>query len=149
VPFRTRSPASPNPGTVPSAMPEVIKPGGWPRPSGFSHGVVASGRVLAVAGQIGAEPDGRLAAGGLVPQFERALVNVAEVVAAAGGRVDDVISMTIYVLDRGAYLASREALGEVWRRRAGRHYPALTLVEVRGLLEEGALVELQALAVLP
>ena len=69
---------------------------------------------------------------------------------AAGGRIDDVVSMTIYVLDRAAYLAARPALGEVWRRRAGRHYPAMTLVEVRGLVARGrARRDLQALAVLP
>ena len=129
-------------------MSQVIKPAGWPRPSGFSHGVLARGRVLAIAGQIGAEPDGRLAADDLVAQFDRAIGNVAEVVAAAGGRIDDVVSMTIYVLDRGAYVAAREALGAAWRNRAGRHYPALTLVEVRGLAEAGALVEISALAVL-
>jgi enamine deaminase RidA (YjgF/YER057c/UK114 family) len=130
-------------------MPEVIKPEGWPRPSGFSHGVLATGRVLAVAGQVGASPEGRLVSRDLVGQLDQALSNVAEVVGAAGGRIDDVVSMTIYVLDRGAYLLAREALGEVWRRRLGRHYPALTLVEVSGLVEEGALVEVQALAVLP
>ena len=130
-------------------MPEAINPDGWDRPSGFSHGVVATGRVLAIAGQIGAEPDGRLVAGDLVAQFDRALGNVAEVVGAAGGLMDDVVSMTIYVLDRAAYLAARPALGDVWRRRAGRRYPAVSLVEVRGLVTEGALVELQALAVLP
>jgi enamine deaminase RidA (YjgF/YER057c/UK114 family) len=111
--------------------------------------MVASGRVLAVAGQIGAGPDGRLAASDLVGQFDRALANVAEVVGAAGGRMDNLVSMTIYVVDRAAYAAARPALGEVWRRRAGRHYPAIALVEVRGLVAEGALVELQALAVLP
>jgi enamine deaminase RidA (YjgF/YER057c/UK114 family) len=130
-------------------MPEVIQPEGWPRPCGTAHGVLATGRVLAVAGQTGAGPDGRLVAGGLVAQFDRALGNVAAVVIAAGGGIDDLVSMTIYVLDRGAYVAAREALGEVWRRRMGRRYPALTLVEVRGLYDEGALVELQALAVLP
>ena len=129
-------------------MPEVINPEGWARPAGFSHGMVAAGRVLAVAGQIGAGPDGRLEAG-LVAQFDRALANVAEVVSAAGGRIEDVVSMTIYVIDRAAYEAARPALGEVWRRRAGRHYPAMALVEVRGLVTEGALVEVQALAVLP
>jgi enamine deaminase RidA (YjgF/YER057c/UK114 family) len=130
-------------------MAETINPAGWDRPVGFSHGMLAAGRVLAVAGQIGAGPDGRLAAGDLVGQFDRALGNVAEVVGAAGGRMVDVVSMTIYVLDRAAYVAARPALGEVWRRRAGRHYPAMSLVEVRGLVTEGALVELQALAVLP
>ena len=129
-------------------MSEVIQPSGWPRPSGYAHGVLAAGRVLAVAGQVGAGPDGALAPG-LVAQFDRALGNVADVVGAAGGGMDDVVSMTVYVLDRAAYGAARAALGEVWRRRAGRRYPAMTLVEVKGLPTEGALVELQALAVLP
>jgi enamine deaminase RidA (YjgF/YER057c/UK114 family) len=111
--------------------------------------MVAAGRVLAVAGQIGAGPDGRLVAGDLVGQLDRALANVAEVVGAAGGRIDDVVSMTVYVTDLAAYLAARPALGEVWRQRAGRHYPAMALVEVRRLVTEGALVEVQALAVLP
>jgi enamine deaminase RidA (YjgF/YER057c/UK114 family) len=130
-------------------MSEVIHPSGWARPSGFSHGVVAQGRVLAVAGQVGAGPDGRLIAGDLVAQVDRALANVCDVVVAGGGRTEDVIAMTIYVLDRRAYLAARAALGEVWRRRFGRHYPALTLIEARGLIDEGALVEISALAVLP
>ncbi|HVU52922.1 MAG TPA: RidA family protein [Polyangia bacterium] len=129
-------------------MSSAIKPEGWARPAGFSHGMMAAGRILAVAGQVGADRDGELASG-LVAQFDRALANVAEVVAAGGGRIEDVVSMTVYVLDRAAYLAARPALGEVWRRRAGRHYPAMTLVEVRGLVTEGALVEVQALAVLP
>jgi enamine deaminase RidA (YjgF/YER057c/UK114 family) len=129
-------------------MPEVIQPEGWARPSGTSHGVLAAGRVLAVAGQIGAGPDGRLEAGGLPAQLDRALANVAAVLAAAGGRPADLVSMTIYVVDRAAYLAARPALGEIWRRRVG-HYPAVTLVEVKGLVEAGAVVEVQALAVLP
>jgi enamine deaminase RidA (YjgF/YER057c/UK114 family) len=111
--------------------------------------MIAAGRVLAVAGQVGAGQDGRVVEGGLPAQLDRALANVAEVVAAAGGRIEDVVSMTIYVLDRAAYLEARPALGEVWRRRAGRHYPAIALVEVSGLVAEGAVVELQALAVLP
>jgi len=129
-------------------MPELIRPTGWPQPSGYAHGMLAQGRVLAVAGQVGAGPDGVLAPG-LVAQFDRAMGNVAEIVGAAGGRIEDVVSMTVYVLDRAAYEAERPALGEVWRRRAGRHYPAMTLVEVKGLATEGALVELQAMAVLP
>jgi enamine deaminase RidA (YjgF/YER057c/UK114 family) len=130
-------------------MSEVIHPPGWPRPSGFSHGVLGQGRVLAVAGQIATGPDGRLVAGDLLAQFDRALGNVGAVVAAAGGRFEDIVSMTVYLLDLGAYRAARGALGEVWRRRAGRHYPAIALVEVRGLYEPEAVVEIQALAVLP
>ena len=136
-------------GTVLTAMPEVIQPKGWARPSGYAHGVLATGRVLAIAGQIGADGDGRLVSSDLVGQVDRALANVAEVIGAADGRIDDVVAMTIYVLDRGAYLSARAAIGEVWRRRMGRHYPALTLVEVAGLVAAGAVVEISALAVLP
>jgi enamine deaminase RidA (YjgF/YER057c/UK114 family) len=132
-------------------MPEVIQPTGWARPSGHSAGMLAGpgGRLLAVAGQIGAGRDGRLVAGGLPGQLDQALANVVEVVGAAGGRFEHVVSMTIYVTDRAAYLRARPELGAVWRRRAGAHYPAMTLVEVSGLVEEGAVVEVQALAVLP
>jgi enamine deaminase RidA (YjgF/YER057c/UK114 family) len=129
-------------------MGQVIKPEGWPRPSGYAHGVVATGRMLAVAGQLGAGRDGRLVAGGLVAQFDQALSNVAEVVGAAGGTIEDVVSMTIYVVDRAAYLTARAALRQVWRRRAGTYFPAIALVEVKGLIEEDALVEIQSLAVL-
>ena len=110
--------------------------------------MLASGRFLAVAGQIGRGRDGPLA-GGLAAQLEQALANVADVVSAAGGRFEHVVSMTIYVTNLAAYQRARPELGDVWRRRAGAHYPALTLVEVSGLVDEGALVEVQALAVLP
>lgn len=129
-------------------MPEVIQPQGWATPSGYAHGVLARGRVLAVAGQIGAPDGGPVVPGGLVPQFDRALANVDTVLKAAGGGFEDVISMTVYVTDQAAYTQARGPLGEVWRRHAGRRYPAMTLVQVSGLLAEGAVVELQALAVL-
>jgi enamine deaminase RidA (YjgF/YER057c/UK114 family) len=108
----------------------------------------AGGRILAVAGQVGAGRDGRLASG-LPDQLDQALANVAEVVGAAGGRMEHVVSMTIYVTNRAAYTRARPELGEIWRRRVGAHYPAMTLVEVSGLVDEGAVVEVQALAVLP
>jgi enamine deaminase RidA (YjgF/YER057c/UK114 family) len=130
-------------------MADVIQPEGWRRPSGYAPGMVGRGRVLAVSGQLGTGRDGVLVSGGLVAQFDQALENVAAVISAAGGRIEDTLSMTVYVVDRAAYLEAREALGVVWGRRAGRHYPAMTLVEVKGLVEAGAVVELQALAVLP
>jgi enamine deaminase RidA (YjgF/YER057c/UK114 family) len=110
--------------------------------------MLASGRFLAVAGQIGRGRDRRLA-GGLAAQLEQALANVVDVVGAAGGRFEHVVSMTIYVTSLAAYQRARPELGAVWRRRAGAHYPAMTVVEVSGLVDEGALVEVQALAVLP
>src|SRR5678815_3584557 len=127
----------------------VIRPDGWTRPSGYAHGVLARGRLLAIAGQAGA-PDGEpLVAGGLAPQFEQALVNVAAVVRAAGGSPENLVSVTVYVTDRAAYQKARPELGAAWRRQIGEHYPAMTLVEVKGLFAEGAVVELQGLAVLP
>ncbi len=110
--------------------------------------MLASGRFLAVAGQIGRRRDGELASG-LLAQLEQALANVVEVVGAAGGRFEHVVSMTIYVTNLAAYARARPELREVWRRRAGAHYPAMTLVQVSGLVDEGAVVEVQALAVLP
>jgi enamine deaminase RidA (YjgF/YER057c/UK114 family) len=129
-------------------MAEVIQPEGWPTPRGFANGMVASGRVLAVAGQLGVGRDGRLVSGDFVRQFEQALSNVVEVVATAGGTVEDIVSLTVYVVDRLQYLGSLQELGLSWRLRAGHHFPAMTLVEVKGLVEGEALVEIQALAVL-
>jgi enamine deaminase RidA (YjgF/YER057c/UK114 family) len=131
-----------------SCMAEVIQPEGWPSPRGFANGMAASGRVLAVAGQLGVARDGRLVSNDFVRQFDQALSNVVEVVAAAGGTVRDLISLTVYVVDRLQYLGSLHELGLSWRLRAGHHFPAMTLVEVKGLVDGNALVEIQALAVL-
>lgn len=129
---------------------QVVQPTGWSRPRGFSHGMVASGRVLAIGGQIGTKPPGaQLVQGGLTAQFAQCIDNVLAIVAAAGGRPDDVISMTVFVTDRRAYLDATKAIGAAWRERFGSHYPAMALVEVAALLEPEALVEIQALAVLP
>jgi enamine deaminase RidA (YjgF/YER057c/UK114 family) len=127
----------------------VVQPEGWPRPRGYSNGVRARGETLAVAGQIGWDATQRLVDGGFAAQFEQALANVVAVVRAAGGAPEHLVSLTVYVTDRAAYVAAAPALGEVYRRVMGRHYPAMALVVVAGLLEPGALVEIQGLAVLP
>ncbi len=131
--------------------PVPIHPPGWARPSGYSNGVLtpANGRLLFVAGQIGWDEDQRLVGDCLVEQFEQALANVVAVVEAAGGRPEQICRLTIYVVDRGAYTATRESLGEAYQRVMGRHYPAMALLEVKGLLEPRALVEIEATAVLP
>lgn len=123
-----------------------IQPAGWPRPRGYSHGMRGHGVIVAIAGQIGWDEQGRLVDGGFVPQFERALRNVVSVVEAAGGDADEIVSLTLYVTDRREYLASQKEVGEAYRRVMGRHYPAMALVEVSGLLEPGAKVEIQGLA---
>jgi enamine deaminase RidA (YjgF/YER057c/UK114 family) len=128
--------------------PELVNPASLGRPRGYSNGVVAEGRLLFVAGQIGWDAEGRFAEG-FLGQFDRALGNVVEVVRAAGGEPDTICRLTIYVTDKGAYLAAVKDIGESWRRHLGRHYPAMTLVEVQALLEDRALCELEATAVLP
>ena len=130
-------------------MTDVVQPAGWPRPSGYAHGVAATGRLLAVAGQIGTAADGRLVSGEFSDQFATALDNVVRVVHTAGGTAADIIAMTVFVVDRRQYRAARAALAPLWRQRMARHYPAMTVVEVSALLDDGALVEIQALAVLP
>ena len=104
--------------------------------------------MLAVAGQIGRDADGRLVSGEFSNQFAAALDNVLRVVNAAGGSAPEIVAMTVFVVDRLQYRAARTALSPLWRQRMGKHYPAMTVVEVSGLLDDGALVEIQALAVL-
>ena len=126
----------------------ILAPQGLPRPRGFSHGVIATGRALHVAGQIGCEPDGSFTTDDLVLQFGRALDAVLAVVAAGGGRPTDVARMTVYVTDLATYRRSGPALGEIWRARFGRHYPAMALVGVTALVEPLAKVEIEAVAYL-
>lgn len=105
------------------------------------------GRLLFVAGQIGWDREGRLAEG-LVAQFDLALANVLEVVRAAGGSPESIGRFTIYVVDRADYAARAREIGRVYRARMGKHYPAMALLQVAGLLEPSALVEIEATAVI-
>jgi enamine deaminase RidA (YjgF/YER057c/UK114 family) len=125
---------------------KIIQPHGLVRGRGYSNGAMAGG-LLAVAGQIGWDQGGRLVSTKLAGQFEQALANMVAVVRGAGLSPVNVIQVRIYVTDKGEYGAATGELGESWRRHMGRHYPAISLVEVKGLLEDGAKVEIEALAV--
>ena len=129
---------------------DVVNPESLGKPRGFSHGIVANtGRMLFVAGQPGyvaSEPGGQPPS--FKDQFASALDRVLAVVKEAGGQASDVSRLTIYVTDLIAYLESRESLGEAWKQRFGRYYPATTLVEVKGLVDEGAVVEIEATAMI-
>ena len=127
----------------------IINPPGWPAPHGYSNGIVAEGRMLFVAGQIGWDEQGVLVGDRLVDQFDRALANVLTVVDAAGGVPKSIARLTLFVTDKAAYIAARAEIGDRYRARMGRHFPAMTLVEVSALLEPGALIEIEATAVLP
>jgi enamine deaminase RidA (YjgF/YER057c/UK114 family) len=128
-----------------------VHPSSWAAPKGYSNGILApaGGRLLFVAGQVGWDAAGRIVSDRFDTQFDRALANVLEVVAAAGGEARDLAQLTIFVTDKREYLAGLRALGRLYRERMGSHYPAMALVQVAGLVEDGAKVEIQAVAVLP
>jgi len=127
---------------------ERINPEGLARPSGFSHAVsVPAGPMVFLAGQIGMDRDGKLAVGGVVPQFEQALGNLLTALAAAGGQPEDLVSLTIYLTDVEDYQAHGKEIGAVWRRLAGTQYPAMAGVGVTRLWDPAALVEIQGMAV--
>lgn len=129
---------------------EAVLPEGWPRPRGYSNGVLApaGGRLLFIAGQIGWDEAETLVEGGFIDQFEQALRNVVAVVDAAGGSPRDLARLRIYVTARREYLDHLDAVGAAYRRVMGRHYPAMAVLEVSALVEVGAKVEIEATAVL-
>ena len=127
----------------------LLQPDGWAAPRGFSNGVVATGRQLYVAGQIGWDAQQRLVPGGLVPQVRQALENIVTVLATGGARPEHLVRLTWYLTDRAAYLAAAKEIGTVYREVIGRHYPAMTAVEVSALMEAEAVVEIEATAVIP
>lgn len=139
-------PTTPDP---PGTWPRVVQPEGWPRPRGYSNGMAARGELLAIAGQIGWDEHERLVSPEFLPQWAQALRNVAAVLHAAGGRPEHLVSLTIYVVDKRQYVAAGAELGRTFREVLGKHYPTMALVQVADLLEPGARVEIQALAVLP
>ena len=132
-------------------MPRTILPEGWQRPRGYANGMAApisSGELLAVAGQIGWNAREEFESLEFGPQFRQALHNVVAVVEAAGGTVQDIISLTLYVTDKREYIAQIEQVGAAYRELLGKHFPAMALIGVNELLEDRAKVEIQALAVL-
>jgi enamine deaminase RidA (YjgF/YER057c/UK114 family) len=128
----------------------IVQPTGWGAPSGYANGVDATGRIVFVAGQIGWDPvTCAFETDDFVGQVSQALRNVRAVLGEAGAGPEHLTRVTWYITDRAAYLADTRAIGRAWRESFGRHYPAMTLVVVAGLLEERAKVEIEATAVIP
>ena len=125
---------------------ERINPAELARPSGFSHAVAATGRMVFLAGQTGVDRDGNVADGGVVPQFERALTSLLTALGAAGGLPSDLVSLTIYLTDMADYQAHAREIGAVWRRLAGTEYPAMAAVGVTRLWLPELLVEIKGIA---
>jgi enamine deaminase RidA (YjgF/YER057c/UK114 family) len=126
---------------------EFLSPAGWPRPKGYAHGVAATGEIIFVSGQVGWNSGGIFASDDLAAQVRQALENVASVLAAGGAAPQHVARMTWYVTDKDEYLRQQREIGEAYRAVMGKHFPAISVVEVSGLVEDRAKVEIEATAV--
>jgi enamine deaminase RidA (YjgF/YER057c/UK114 family) len=127
----------------------IVQPRDWPRPRGYANAVSAIGRQIFVAGQIGWNERGVLVGTDLVSQARRALENIVTILAADDARPEHLVRLTWFVVDRQEYLHAAKALGEVYREVIGSHYPAMSAVQVAALMEPGAVVEIEATAVVP
>jgi enamine deaminase RidA (YjgF/YER057c/UK114 family) len=127
----------------------ALQPPGWPRPRGYANGIEASGRLVFTAGQIGWDETGSLAAPDLAGQVRQTLANVVAVLAEAGAGPEHVVRLTWYVTSREEYLGSLQEIGAAYREVMGRHFPAMAVVVVAGLVEAEAKVEIEATAVVP
>ena len=128
---------------------QILQPPGWPRPQGYSNGVMAQGRLIFIAGQIGWDDSRTIQSDKLSDQVRQALVNTLAVLAEAGAGPEHVTRMTWYVIDKQEYLASLKDIGEAYRDVMGRNYPAMALLQVSALLEDRAKVEIETTAVIP
>ena len=128
----------------------LINPESLGAPRGYSNGVLteASGRLLFIAGQVAWDRQQRIVSAGLIEQFDCALANVIAVVAEAGGKPEQIARLTIFVTDKNEYKTRMKEIGERYRARMGQHFPAMALVEVAGLLEDRAQIEIEGIAVL-
>jgi enamine deaminase RidA (YjgF/YER057c/UK114 family) len=129
-------------------MHRIIQPEGWKPAKGYANGVLTEGARLYVGGQIGWNKNQVFERHDFIGQMEQALRNIVEVVEAAGGAATDIARLTWYVTDKKEYLAKQKEVGEAYRRVMGKHFPAMTMVVVSGLIEDAALVEIEATAVL-
>jgi enamine deaminase RidA (YjgF/YER057c/UK114 family) len=128
---------------------EILQPAHWPRPKGYSNGVVAKGRTVFVSGMIGWDANGKLVSLDFVGQARQALKNIVEVLAEANGRPEHITRMTWYVVDKTEYVGAYKEIGHAYREIIGHHYPAMTAIQVVALIEDHARVEIEATAVVP
>ena len=128
---------------------KVLQPEGWPRPKGYSNGISARGRMIFTAGVVGWDKNESFPEYTLHGQFAQALRNTLAILACDGAGPEHIVRMTTYVIDRSEYLACRDEIGAAWREIMGKNYPAMALVEVSGLVEGAAKVEIETTAVVP
>ena len=128
---------------------QVLQPAGWARPKGYSNGIAATGRLVFVAGMVGWDAQEQFQSTDLVGQVRQALANVVAVLAEGGARPEHIVRMTWYLRDKRAYVAAGREIGAAYREIIGKHFPAMTAIQVADLIEDQALVEIEATAVVP
>lgn len=128
---------------------KALLPPGWPRPKGYSNAISARGRTIYTAGLVGWDEQERFASPDLVGQFHQILCNLVDILAEDGAGPEHVVRMTCYVVSRDEYVAGLTGIGTAWRETMGRHFPAMAVVEVSGLVEPAARIEIEAIAVVP
>jgi enamine deaminase RidA (YjgF/YER057c/UK114 family) len=130
-------------------MMQILQPPAWARAKGFSNGIVASGRLVFIAGQVGWTGQGEWKEKSFAGQFRQTIQNILEVLEQAKGKPEHIVRLTWYVLDRDEYLASLKEVGAAYRELMGKHYPTMAVVQVSGLVERNARLEIEATAVIP
>jgi enamine deaminase RidA (YjgF/YER057c/UK114 family) len=128
---------------------QILQPPAWARAKGFSNGIAASGRLVFIAGQIGWTGQGKWEARDFGSQFKQTIKNILDVLAEAGGKPEHIVRLTWYVLDKQEYLSSLKEVGAAYRELMGKHYPTMAVVQVSGLVEDLARLEIEATAVVP
>jgi len=128
---------------------KTLQPDGWAKPAGYANGVSARGRIIHVAGQIGWNEDSKFETDDFVRQVRQSLQNVVAVLACDDAAAEHIVSMTWYFINKREYLDNLKGVGQAYRETIGQHFPAMTAVEVSSLMEDGAKVEIQAVAVVP
>lgn len=127
---------------------EILQPPGWARPRGYSNGIAARGTLIFISGQIGWDEQGVFQTQTFLGQTEQALKNVLTVLETGGGKPEHIVRMVWYVVDKHEYLDCLKSLGKIYRELMGEHYPAMTVVEVKALIEDQAKIEIEATAVI-
>jgi len=128
---------------------QILQPPSWARAKGFANGIVASGKLVFIAGQVGWTGQGEWKEKSFAGQFRQTIRNILDVLAEAKGKPEHIVRLTWYVLDRDEYLASLKEVGAAYRELMGRHYPTMAVVQVSGLVEREAKLEIEATAVIP
>jgi len=128
---------------------KILQPPGWARAKGFANGIAAKGTLVFIAGQIGWTDEGKWEARDFAGQFKQTIKNILAVLAEANGKPEHIVRLTWYVLDKQEYLNSLKGVGEAYRELMGKHYPTMAVVQVSGLIENEARLEIEATAVLP